>query len=272
MKTSAPSLLLALLCGASSSLAQVSPGVSAKPAGRAINEALPARGGPPANFSRPDVYQEALSPSTGESAYFEAAMRGEAWAQTKLGKSYVSSKDDTFRIQQGVQLLRQAAEQDNAEALFLLGSLSMAGHGMPQSSSAAFDYCRRAAELDFAEAQYELAAMYALGRGTEVDNDKALHWGRKAVDQGNTKAKYSVGRLLLLRENEADRQEALELLRGAIDGGIDEAGMFLAEAQAAGQYGLPPDRSAALAILQKLSARGNKEAAALIPQVSSLAQ
>ena len=145
----------------------------------------------------------------------------------------------------------------------------MAGHGLPQSTDTAFDYCRRAAELGLPEAQYELAAMYALGRGTAVDNNKALEWGRKAMDQGNLDAKYSVGRLLLIRENASDQKEALELLNQAIDGGIDEAGMFLAEAYTSGRHGVPQDQAAATAILGQLSARGNTKAAEAIKRMPS---
>ena len=257
-----------LLASVVASPAQTDPGLSIKPAGVTLSGEKIGPEKPPVNLSRPEMSQAEFTPTT-ETEYFEAAMRGEAWAQAKLGKIYVASTDDPVRIAQGVHLLRQAAEQNDAEALFVLGSLSMAGHGLPQSTDTAFDYCRRAAELGLPEAQYELAAMYALGRGTAVDNNKALEWGRKAMDQGNLDAKYSVGRLLLIRENASDQKEALELLNQAIDGGIDEAGMFLVEAYTSGRHGVPQDQAAATAILGQLSARGNTKAAEAIKRMPS---
>jgi TPR repeat protein len=196
-------------------------------------------------------------------------MRGEAWAQREVGKVYVAARDDTLQVERGARLLQQAADQNDAEALFVLGGLAMAGAGVSQSTMAAFDYCRRAAELDFADAQYELAAMYALGRGTAVDEGKALEWARKAMDQGNTKAKYSVGRLLLVGENPTNLKEAVDLLNQATDSGIDEAGILLAEAYYSGKHGLTQDTSAAVEILAKLSSRGNTKAGEIIERIKS---
>jgi TPR repeat protein len=179
----------------------------------------------------------------------------------------VDSGDDDFKVQQGVSLLQQAAEMNNAEALFILGKLAMAGHGLPPSEDEAFKYCRKAAELGHRDAQYEVAAMYALGRGTKPDDGKAIEWGRKAIAQGNPKAKYSVGRLLLIRQDAADQREALDLLAQASDAGIDEAGMFLAEAQVDGKYGVVQDRDAGMAVLEKVAARGNKRAKEVLAQL-----
>lgn len=260
-----------MLVGMAAAPAQTDPGLSTKPAGLTLTGEKIAPDVKPPDLSRPEMRQAELASTSAESEYLDASMRGEAWAQTKLGKIYVNS-DDPSRIQQGIYLLRQAADQSDAEALFVLGSLAMAGHGMPQSTESAFDYCRRAAELNLPQAQYELAAMYALGRGTTMDSGKAIEWGRKAIDQGNTNAKYSVGRLLLVGEVESDQEEALELLAQAVDGGIDEAGIFLAEAYTSGRYGLPKDERAARRILGKLSMRGNTEAAGMLERMPAAAE
>jgi TPR repeat protein len=256
---------------ASSSWAQQSPGLSAKPSGRTLAEPTTPPAEQPVDLSRPEMQQIDASQSTGPD-YAAAAARGETWAQVKLAKFYLASSDDEMRLPQAVHLLTQAAEQGEPEALFILGSLAMAGHGMPRSTEKAFDYCRRAAELDFPDAQYELATMYAMGRGTQIDNERALLWARKAMDQGNSKAKYSVGRMLLVREKAEDQKEAIELLNQAIASGIDEAGMFLAEAYTSGQYGLPKDDAKSVAILEKLAARGNTTAGDVMGRMRSSAE
>ena len=251
---------------AMSSWAQQSPGLSAKPSGRSLAEPTAPPAEQPVDLSRPNP-QTRIGVSSAGGSIEEAAMRGDSWAQVQVGKSYVDSVDDDFKVQQGVSLLQQAAEMNNAEALFMLGKLAMAGHGLPPSEDAAFKYCRKAAELGHSDAQYELAAMYALGRGTNADDGKALEWGRKSVSQGNPKAKYSVGRLLLIGQDAANQREALDLLAQASDAGIDEAGMLLAEAQVDGKYGVAQDRKAGMAVLEKVAARGNPKAKEVLIQL-----
>ena len=252
-------------------MADQHPGIDPKPSGQTLWENVPTpdpeRG--VIDLSRPDSISRGFDPSNTGDPTYDAAMRGEAWAQREVGKVYVAARDDTLQVERGARLLQQAADQNDAEALFVLGGLAMAGAGVPQSTMAAFDYCRRAAELDFADAQYELAAMYALGRGTAVDEGKALEWARKAMDQGNTKAKYSVGRLLLVGENPTNLKEAVDLLNQATDSGIDEAGILLAEAYYSGKHGLTQDASAAVEILAKLSSRGNTKAGEIIERIKS---
>ena len=257
---------------ATAAFAQQNPGLSVQPSGRtlAAPEATPME--KPVDLLRPTRVQSTNETSPMDDLLYAPGIQDSPWAQTKLAQEYIDAAKDDISLQQGVYLLRQAAEQNYPEALFLMGSLTMAGHGVPQSTEAAFDYCRRAAELGHAPAQYELAAMYALGRGTQMDTNKALEWARKAMDQGNTKSKYSVGRLLLVRETQADQAEALELLGQAIDSGIDEAGMFLAEAYTAGRHGLPKNKTKSMAILEKLSARGNTEAAEVLGRLRSTAE
>jgi uncharacterized protein len=250
----------------SPSWAQQSPGLSVKPSGRSLAEPTAPPAEQPVDLSRPNP-QTRIGVSSAGGSIEEAAMRGDSWAQVQVGKSYVDSGDDDLKVQQGVSLLQQAAEMNNAEALFILGKLAIAGHGLPPSEDEAFKYCRKAAELGHRDAQYEVAAMYALGRGTKPDDGKAIEWGRKAIAQGNPKAKYSVGRLLLIRQDAADQREALDLLDQASDAGIDEAGMFLAEAQVDGKYGVVQDRKAGMAVLEKVAARGNPKAKEVLVQL-----
>ena len=70
------------------------PGVTAKPAGRTLSgqASLPVE--ERADFSRPPVRQDQFSSSRDEPEYLAAALRGEAWAQTKVGKAYVTGAGD----------------------------------------------------------------------------------------------------------------------------------------------------------------------------------
>jgi TPR repeat protein len=170
-----------------------------------------------------------------------------------------------------VALLEKAAGHNDADALFQLGALYMAGHGVERSTDLAFDYCKRAAELGHADAQYEVAAMYALGRGTPIDESLALQWGRKAVAQNHTKAKYSIGRMLLIGEYPEQKAEAVKLLEQAAGENISEAALFLAESYADGLHGLPANRARAIEILQPVAQRGHPEAGLLMQRLNSSA-
>ena len=113
--------------------AQTDPGLSIKPAGVTLSGERLAPEKAPVDLSRPEMRQTERLSTRLESEYADAATRGEAWAQTKLGKFYVSNSEDVQLQQQGVELLRQAAEQDDAEAIYTLATATAAGAGVEQS-------------------------------------------------------------------------------------------------------------------------------------------
>ena len=239
--------------------AQTDPGLSIKPAGVTLSGERLAPEKAPVDLSRPEMRQTERLSTRLKTEYAEAAARGESWAQTKLGKIYVVSNDDELEQQRGIELLRQAAEQNDAEALYQLGALSVEGRGVPESTVQGFQYCKRAAELGYPPAFYQLAALYATGRGTATDEEQAIYWGRKAIEQGNTKAMYSIGRTLLLRGKPEETNEAVALLDQASAEGVVEAAVLLAEAYAKGSNGLNKDQGKARLLLQR-HAESNAEA------------
>jgi uncharacterized protein len=233
------------------------PGVTAKPSGRTLGDpdAMPL--GQP-DFSRPERQQMTADPTNAESDYFEAAMRGEAWAQTKLGKIYVTANDPE-RQQRGVELLRQAGAQNDAEAIYLLAGLSAAGVGMEQSDVEAFLQMKRAADLGFSEAQFALGTMYFEGLGTAKDESAALASFRKAADGGNKEAMFAAGDLMLSQPDPEIRAEGLALINRAIESGHIWATLFLATAYGRGSNGLPKDEAKAEALLRPPAERGDAD-------------
>ena len=193
-----------------------------------------------------------------ETEYAEAAARGEAWAQTKLGKIYVATAEEELQLQRGVELLRQAAEQDDAEAIYFLATLSATGVGVEQSNIEAFEQMKRAAELGNADAQFELASMYGEGRVTPLDTNLALLWGRKSAEQGNVMAQFAVGRVLI-ESGQEQQAEAILYLRLAAKAKDPTAAMFLATAFALGEFGVNKDEREAEALLMPLADSGDAE-------------
>jgi TPR repeat protein len=249
---------LATALAASPARAQQNPGLATRPSGFTL-DGTNAPAEQPIDLTRPNP-QSAVRSTSSEELYFDAAMGGEAWAQTKLGKVYLGSSNDAEQQRKGIELLQKAAAQKDAEALYLLAKTIAAGFGAQPSNIAAMEKLQEAAELGHAEAQYELALMYAEGRGLPKDSDLALHWGKKAAEQGNNSAKYSLALALLARDQSHEfTSEAVSLLTRAANDGHRDALFFLAGAIAHGNYGLAKDEKKAAEIALPFAQAGDAE-------------
>lgn len=242
-----------------SAWAQQNPGLTTQPSGRTLAEPDAPPAEQPVDLSRPEMRPPANEVQTEEQAFFEAAGRGEAWAQTRLGKLYVESPGDEQRWGQGVTLLQQAAAQNDPEAIYLLASVTAAGHGVVPSDYDAFEQMKRAAELGWREAQFALGTMYFAGRGTGQDEAAALQSFRQAADQGQTEAMFSAGRILLSKSDPEQRREGLGLMGRAIENGHIQATLMLATAYGRGSLGMPKDEAKAEALLKPGAERGEAD-------------
>jgi TPR repeat protein len=63
------------------------------------------------------------------------------------------------------------------------------GNGLTKDYDQAAVWIRKAAEQEHAEAQYVLAIMYGKGNGVTKDYALTTFWIRKAAEQGHEKAK-----------------------------------------------------------------------------------
>ena len=243
------------------SLADDHPGIEPKPSGRFLGENLPKPDPerPVIDLSRPESLGRSLDPSSEDDAAYEAAMRGEAWAQTKVGKSYVTAPDDADRFQQGLDFLRRAAEQNDAEAVYLLATMTAAGAGVEQSNVEAFAQMKRAAELGWADAQFALGTMYFEGNGTAQDPAAALVAFRSAAAGGNKEAMFTAARIMLTQPDPEMRAEGLGLMNRAVENGHIQATLMLATAYGRGENGLPKDEAKAEALLKPAAERGDAD-------------
>ena len=129
----------------------------------------------------------------------------------------ILSTDDVYRIADAnaavgrgdyataLRLVRPLAEQGNALAEVLLGSMYESGggdqtymgyadgHGVPQNYAEAMKWYRLAAEQGNAYAQVILGARYAEGQGIPQNFTEAMKWYRKAAAQNDAKAQYNLG-------------------------------------------------------------------------------
>lgn len=259
MKRNAVCLTVLLLANAAASLAQTDPRFSTKPAGVIVSGKRLGPDKAPVDLSRPEMRQRESLPTLLGSEFADAASRGEAWAQTKLGKIYVAAAGDPERQRRGVELLQQAGKQNDAEAFYILASLSAAGVGVEPSNVTAFEQMKRAADLGFAEAQFALGSMYLEGIGTVKDRSAALASFRKAADGGNKEAMFAAGDLMLSQPDPEMRTEGLALINRAIESGHIWATLVLATAYGRGSNGLPKDEAKAEALLRPPAERGDAD-------------
>lgn len=248
---------LATALATSPARAQQNPGLATRPSGFTL-DGTNAPAEQPIDLTRPNP-QSAVRSTSSEELYFDAAMRGEAWAQTKLGKVYLGSSNDEEQQRKGIELLQKAAAQKDAEAIYLLANAATADWAGQMSNMPALSKLKEAAELGSAEAQYQLASIYAEGSGVERNIESAITWGSKAADQGKSEAQLATGQLLIESSNPERKAKALEYLQRAVESGNTGAVLFLASAVGNGRFNLPKDEARAEALLRPWAEKGNAD-------------
>ena len=81
-----------------------------------------------------------------------------------------------------LRIFRQLADQGDATAQVILGTMYDEGKGVTQDYRAAVSWYRKAADQGNTKAQYNLGSMYGNGWGVTQDYGAAMRWYRKAAD------------------------------------------------------------------------------------------
>ena len=115
---------------------------------------------------------------------------GEAGAAYKRG-DYATAMEG-FRVH---------AEQGDALAQFVLGSMYAEGKGVPENDVEAVKWVRKAAGQGLAAAQYGLGGMYIEGKGVPENDAEAVKWFRKAAEQGHANAQEILGGMYFVGES-----------------------------------------------------------------------
>lgn len=117
----------------------------------------------------------------------------------------------------------QRCEEGDPEMCAFLGKEFYFGWNIDQDLDRAFRYLTVAAKDGDAMSQFLLGFMYWSGRGTEPDQDKALEWFLLASEQGVPEAMYNVAKILLDKDEENNREEAINWLKRSANAGYDTA-------------------------------------------------
>lgn len=121
-------------------------------------------------------------------ATIKAAEQGDAKAQFLLGTMYDDGKGVPQDYKQAVVWYRKAAEQGSSSGQILLGTMYDDGRGVPQNYKEAVTWYRKAAEQGDDVAQEQLGNMYHEGKGVLQDDVNAYAWFSLAAAQGNGEA------------------------------------------------------------------------------------
>ena len=92
-----------------------------------------------------------------------------------------------------LKLWRPLAEQNDAWAQGLIGSMFLRGEGVPQDYAEAVRWFRLAANQGLAADQFDLGVMYEKGQGVPQDYAEAVKWFELAATQGFPQAQVNLG-------------------------------------------------------------------------------
>ena len=119
-----------------------------------------------------------------------AASAGDSVAQFQLGLSYL----EQGRTNEGVDLIRKAANQNQPAAQYRLAKLYEVGEGVSQDSNMARQLTERAARNGNRIAMHDLALYYAEGRGgVSAELPTAAKWFEKAAERGVVDSQFNLG-------------------------------------------------------------------------------
>jgi len=99
-----------------------------------------------------------------------------------------------------IEAVKQAAEQGDAQAQYVLGAMYAHGNGgLAKNDRKAMEWFRKAAEQGDSKAQHAVARGYRYGLGVAKDEKRAREWYskaeaglRKLAEQGDAQAQFSL--------------------------------------------------------------------------------
>ena len=120
------------------------------------------------------------------------------------------------------------AEKGDHRAMYALGSMYAAGHGVPQDFNLAMKWFKAAANYGRPDAEYKLGLMYLEGVGTVRNPRRAIYWFGRSARQGYVDALYQVGKMHVEGVGvKQDNVQAASWLYLAAEQGHADAGTLL---------------------------------------------
>lgn len=149
------------------------------------------------------------------------------------GCSHTPDIYETYRSNQpeiAFKLLRQQADEGNADAQFLAGRMLMLGEGIEQNTVEGISYYQKAAAQHHACAMNNLAAEYKLGLNVPKDFSKALSLAQEASLSEHPMALTTLGEMYYLGQGRPiDKKQALSYYLRAMEKGTGSAAFLLGQ-------------------------------------------
>ncbi len=120
-------------------------------------------------------------------------------------------------------------EEGDPEMCAFLGKEFYYGMNVPQDLDRALRYLTVASEHGDAISQFTLGFMYWSGRGVEPNLDEAHRLFLLAAEQGVPEAMYNVAKILLTKDFDKNRDEAVGWLARSADAGYGAAQDMLSD-------------------------------------------
>lgn len=197
-----------------------------------------------------ELYNQGLGivgdPTRAVEWYRLAAGRGDAHALLSLGLMALDGRGMQKNPAQGRVWLEQAAAKGEPNAAFNMALINLSS-GNQADLLRAVELLRQAADSEIADAQHALGVLYLQGRGVSRDAGEAAQWFERAARNGNLAGE--VERAILLFNGEgvpADEVEAAKGFRRAAARGNAIAQNRLARLYVSGR-GVPQNRVEAAA-------------------------
>jgi len=128
-----------------------------------------------------------------ERLYERAAALGSSTAMMNLARLHTHGLCGCARNEEAAaRWLKAAANEENAEALCILGKAHVQGRGVPRDRQLAAEFFLKSAELGYPEAQLRTGLALAQGWNGDADLHAAAMWYRKAARQGQAQAAESL--------------------------------------------------------------------------------
>ena len=183
-------------------------------------------------------------------------------AQAEWGRCLINGDGVEKNPEKAIFYLESAAEQNNHEAMRMLGDIYYFGSGVSVDYAAAFNWYQNAVNDpekadDIAECM--IGDCYYNGNGVEKDDNQAFLWYQKAAEKDNPDAQYKLGNCYYHGDGvEVDKEKAFHWYEAASFDNI-EAKYMLGECY---YYGEGVEENTTQAFLQYLHAgeQGNANA------------
>lgn len=151
----------------------------------------------------------------------------------RRGIGYYTGKGGYERnFEKALDLLTQASELDNSDAICALAHMYENGNGVEQDYGKAAQLYMKAADKNVVTAQTSLAYFYDEGLGVDQSFVEAVKWYRKAADNNDASAQYNLADMLFNGIGvEKDLEQALAYSRKSLAGGVREASAQISNIQ-----------------------------------------